>query len=149
MENIDKSKEEYKILEKKNRSDIPKYKNLLFSFIIGGIICLLGQIIWEMYINLGFSQEDGGTMTTITLIFLGSFLTGIGVYDEISQYAGAGTIVPVTGFANAMVAPALEYKQDGYILGMGAKLFSVAGPVLSYGMLSAFIIGLLKYIFGG
>ncbi|MGM0410401.1 MAG: stage V sporulation protein AC [Bacillota bacterium] len=149
MENIDKSKEEYKILEKKNRSDIPKYKNLIFSFIIGGIICLLGQIIWEMYINLGFSQEDGGTMTTITLIFLGSFLTGIGVYDEISQYAGAGTIVPVTGFANAMVAPALEYKQDGYILGMGAKLFSVAGPVLSYGMLSAFIIGLLKYIFGG
>ncbi len=149
MKNIDKSEEEYKILEKKNRSKIPKYKNIFFSFIIGGLICLLGQIFWEMYINLGFSQEDGGTMTTITLIFLGSFLTGIGVYDEISQYAGAGTIVPVTGFANAMVAPALEYKQDGYILGMGAKLFSVAGPVLSYGMLSAFIIGLLKYIFGG
>lgn len=149
MQNINKSDDEYSRLNDKIKPPIPKFKNILKAFFTGGMICLFGQILWQLYILLGFSQDDAGIMGTITLIFLGGFLTGIGIYDEISQFAGAGTIIPVTGFANAMVAPALEYKQDGLVLGMGAKIFNVAGPVLTYGMVSAFLIGFIKLILGG
>ena len=149
MQNIDKSNDEYSRLNDQVKEKIPRVKNILSSFLIGGLICVIGQSLWEIYILIGFNQEDAGILGTITLIFIGGFLTGIGIYDEISQFAGAGTIIPVTGFANAMVAPALEYKQDGLVLGMGAKLFSVAGPVLSYGMVTAFLIGLFKLLFGG
>ena len=94
-----------------------------------------------------YSQQDAETMVTITMIFLGGLLTGLDVYDEIGQFAGAGSLVPVTGFANSMVAPALEYKQEGFIIGIGANLFSIAGPVLAYGMVSAFLVGLIKTLF--
>ncbi|ACL69462.1 stage V sporulation protein AC [Halothermothrix orenii] len=149
MKNINKTKDEYTRMVKSNQPPINKFKNIIKAYIVGGLICVLGQGLWQLFMLFNMSQTDAGTMSTVTLIFLGGLLTGIGVYDEIGQFAGAGSIVPVTGFANAMVSPALEYKQDGYILGLGAKLFTVAGPVLTYGMVSAFIIGLLKVIMGG
>ena len=149
MQNINKSDDEYSRLNEKIKPNIPKFRNIIRAYLTGGTICLLGQSLWNIYMIFGFNQENAGIMSTITLILIGGLLTGIGKYDEISQFAGAGTIIPVTGFANAMVSPALEYKQDGLVLGMGSKLFSVAGPVLTYGMVSSFIIGFLKLIFGG
>ncbi len=149
MKHINKTKDEYQKVVKQNQSSKTKVKNFIKAYIVGGIFCIIGQGLWRIYMLSNLSQGDAGVLSTITMIFLGGLLTGIGVYDEIGQFAGAGSIVPVTGFANAMVSPALEYKQEGLIFGLGAKMFSVAGPVLVYGMVSAFIIGLLKLILGG
>ncbi|HLV10580.1 MAG TPA: stage V sporulation protein AC [Halanaerobiales bacterium] len=150
MKNINKTTDEYSNLIKKNQPPVKKVRNIIRAFVVGGLISVLGQGLWNLYLlYFDLSQDDAGALATITLIFLGGLLTGLGVYDNLGQFAGAGSIVPVTGFANAMVSPAMEYKQEGYILGIGAKLFSVAGPVLTYGMVSAFIIGALKQILGG
>ena len=149
MKNINKTSDQYKKIVSKKQPPIAKGKNIVNAFLVGGLICIIGQGLWELYILLSFSKDNAGTMSTLTLIFLASLLTGLGYYDELGQFAGAGSIVPVTGFANAMVAPALEYKQEGLILGLGANLFSVAGPVLTYGMVSAFMIGILIEVFGG
>lgn len=149
MKNINKTPDEYQKLINKHHPPITKGLNIVKAFVVGGLISAIGQGFWELYMLFNIPQENAGALATITMIFLGGLLTGIGIYDEIGQFAGAGTIVPVTGFANAMVSPALEYKQEGLILGLGAKLFNVAGPVLTYGMVSAFIIGLLKTVLGG
>lgn len=149
MQNINKSNDEYNSLVKQNRPAKTKIRNFIKAYVVGGFICVIGQGFWQLYMFLNLSQDDAGALGTITMMFLGGLLTGIGVYDNLGQFAGAGSIVPVTGFANAMVSPALEYKQDGLIMGLGANLFSVAGPVLTYGMVSAFVIGLLKTVLGG
>ena len=149
MKHIRKTSDQYKKIIKKKQPPIAKGKNIIKAFVVGGLICVIGQGLWELYIFLNLSQDNAGTMATLTLIFLAAVLTGLGYYDELGQFAGAGSIVPITGFANAMVAPAMEYKQDGLILGLGANLFSVAGPVLTYGMVSAFLIGVLLELFGG
>lgn len=150
MKNINKTKDEYNKIIKKKQPPVEKGKNILKAFLVGGAICLIGQILWNIYLSLfSYSQQEAGTLTSITLIFLGGLLTGLDIYDEVGQFAGAGSLVPITGFANAMVSPALEYKQEGFILGIGANLFSIAGPVLTYGMVSAFIMGVLKKILGG
>lgn len=150
MKNINKTKDEYKEIVKREQPVVEKGKNIMRAFLVGGGICLLGQIFWDLYLFIfDLSKQDAGTLATITMIFLGGLLTGLDIYDELGQFAGAGSLVPVTGFANSMVAPALEYKQEGFILGIGANLFSIAGPVLTYGMVSAFIIGVLKNMFGG
>ncbi|OCL27006.1 stage V sporulation protein AC [Orenia metallireducens] len=147
MGTIDKTPQEYQKLIKKHQPTDSKVKNFFYAYLVGGLICFLGQFIINVLVNNGMPKDDAGSYATIALIFIGALLTGLGVYDEIAQFAGAGTIVPVTGFSNAVVAPAMEYRQDGYILGLGANIYSVAGPVLTYGMLSAFLIGLLKLIF--
>ena len=149
MKNINITKDQYNKIVKENQPPRKKFFNFIKAYLIGGIICLIGQGFWNLYIMMDFSQSDAGTLSTITMIFLGGLLTGIGIYDELGQLGGAGTLVPVTGFANAIVSPALEYKQDDLILGLGSKMFSVAGPVLVYGIVSAFIIGILKTVFGG
>ncbi len=149
MKNINKTSDEYKKIVKENQPAITRGRNIVKAFLVGGIISVIGQAFWQLYMFFNLSQDDAGALATITMIFLGGLLTGIGVYDEIGQFAGAGSIVPVTGFANAMVSPAMEYKQEGIILGLGAKMFNVAGPVLTYGMVSAFIIGVLKIVLGG
>lgn len=146
MPNVNKSPDEYKNIVKKNRKEGSRFKKFLRAYIVGGIICMVGQGFWNLYILMDISQNDAGTLSTITMIFLGALLTGIGIYDEMGQFSGGGTIVPVTGFANAMVSPALEYKQEGLIMGLAANMFSVAGPVLVFGMVSSFIIGVLKYV---
>ena len=148
MKNINKTTDEFNKIVKKEQPAVNKVSNFLKAYLVGGTICLIGQIFWELYMTLfDYSQQDAETMVTITMIFLGGLLTGLDVYDEIGQFAGAGSLVPVTGFANSMVAPALEYKQEGFIIGIGAKLFSIAGPVLAYGMVSAFLVGLIKTLF--
>lgn len=116
------------------------------SFWVGGSICLFGQIlndIWMRFLHLTLQQA--GTLTSITLVFLTALLTGIGVFDVIAKYAGAGTVVPITGFANAMVSPAMEFRPEGWVLGTGARLFTIAGPVLVYGISGSVIVGVLYY----
>lgn len=149
MKHINKTRGEYKKVVTQNQSSKTKIKNFIKAYIVGGLFCVIGQGFWQLYMSLNLSQDDAGILSTITMIFIGGLLTGIGIYDEIGQFSGAGSIVPVTGFANAMVSPAMEYKQEGLITGLGAKMFSVAGPVLVYGMVFAFVIGLLKTVLGG
>ena len=146
MVNIDKTKSEYKKLANEHTRKRSRLKNFIIAYITGGIICILGQGIIDLFLVAGFPQEEANSFTAIVLIFIGGLLTGLGIYDELAQFAGGGTIVPITGFANAIVAPALEYQQEGYIMGVGAKIFSVAGPVLTYGMVTAFLIGVIKLV---
>ncbi|TDX51171.1 stage V sporulation protein AC [Orenia marismortui] len=146
MGTIDKTPDEYQKLIKKHQPTDSKLKNFFLAYLIGGLVCLFGQIVINYFTSKGISLDDAGSYTTILLIFIGGLLTGLGVYDEIAQFAGAGTIVPITGFANAIVSPAMEYRQEGYILGLGAQIYSIAGPVLTYGMLSAFLIGVIKLL---
>jgi stage V sporulation protein AC len=124
----------------------PLLKNICWAFVVGGLICMLGQFINDYFAGLGFSKKDSSAYATAVLVFLGSFFTGLGVYDELGKRAGAGSIVPITGFANSIVAPAMEFKREGYVFGVGAKMFVIAGPVLVYGMVTAFIIGLIYWI---
>lgn len=127
----------------------PKYlKNYIWAFVVGGIICMIGQAINDLYMK--FAQLDkltAANATSITLIFIGALLTGLGVYDLLGKRAGAGSIIPITGFANSIVSPAMEYKREGYVMGVGANLFKIAGPVLVYGIGSSIICGFIYYIF--
>ena len=126
----------------------PTYvKNYKLAFIVGGLICIIGQAINDFYMNfIGLDKLAASASTSITLIFIGSLLTGIGVYDLIGKRAGAGSIIPITGFANSIVSPAMEFKREGYVLGVGSNLFKIAGPVLVYGIGSSIICGFIYYI---
>ncbi len=125
----------------------PTYlKNYILSFIVGGFICTIGQFINDIYMKFGLDKLKAAGATSMTLIFIGAFLTGLGVYDLIGKRAGAGSIIPITGFANSIVSPAMEYKREGYVMGVGANLFKVAGPVLVYGIGSSVVCGLVYYI---
>lgn len=129
---------------------IPKPKllrNCFRAFWTGGLICVIGQFIQNMLTRWGFVTEQIPGYVSVILIFMGAFLTGIGVYDKIGDYAGAGSVVPITGFANSIVSPAIEFKKEGFVFGVAAKMFTIAGPVLVYGIGSSVILGLLYYIF--
>lgn len=123
-------------------------KNCIWAFIFGGAICLLGEIIKNIFIS-GFNvaEKDAGPMSSLVLVILSALLTGLGWYDKLGKIGGAGTVVPITGFANSVVSPALEYKREGFILGTAANIFKLAGPVLVFGYFSSFIVGLLSLIF--
>jgi stage V sporulation protein AC len=135
--------EQYKSLAQQYTPKPTIGKNLVRAFIVGGIICAIGQVIINFFASLGLGRSEASTAATATMIFLGALLTGLGIYDEIGKFGGAGSIVPVTGFANSIVAPAMEYKREGYVLGVGAKLFTVAGPVLVYGIAASIVIGIV------
>lgn len=124
----------------------PVLKNAIAAFIVGGLICSLGQIVLNAFAINGYQASEAAMMASIFLIIISSLLTGFGVYDEIGKFAGAGSMVPITGFANSIVSSALEFKREGYIAGVGAKIFTIAGPVLLYGALVSTIIGLIYYI---
>lgn len=124
----------------------PIFKDCLFAFLFGGAVCTLGQILVNVYMMFGKSLDDARTCVSISLIFLSALLTAVGVYDNIAKYAGAGTLVPITGFANSMVSPAMEFKSEGFVTGLGAKLFTVSGPVITYGISASVIFGLLLYL---
>ncbi len=129
-------------------------RNTLLAFVVGGIICTIGQGVFDAYTNyLGLNEDDARTAVSITMIFVGIFLTGIDVYGKIAKWAGAGTLVPITGFANAVVSPAMEFKKEGLILGLAAKMFVIAGPVLVYGITASAVVGVIYYLvamfFGG
>lgn len=123
-------------------------KNCIMAFLVGGLICTIGQVISNVakdYYNM--NKEDAATVTSIILIFIAALLTGLGLYEKIGKRAGAGSIVPITGFSNSIVSPAMEHKREGYVMGVGAKLFSIAGPVLVYGISTSVIVGLINYFF--
>ena len=122
-------------------------KNLSMAFLFGGGICTLGQLIRSIYMSLGLNLEDASTFVSVTLIALSAILTAFRVYDDIAKYAGAGTLVPITGFANSIVAPAMEFKNEGYVIGIGGKMFVIAGPVLVYGTAASVIYGLILWFF--
>lgn len=121
-------------------------KNVVWAFVVGGLICVLGQFVQNSFLAIGFSTKEAAGPTSIVLVFLSALLTGLGVYDEIGKRAGAGSIVPITGFANSVVAPAMEFKREGFVFGVGAKMFIIAGPVIVYGTLTAVIVGLLYWL---
>lgn len=121
-------------------------KNCLMAFLVGGTICTIGQVIQVLLLKYGFPEEEVKTWLPIIMVFLGALLTGLGVYDKIATFGGAGTVVPITGFANAIVAPAIEFKKEGFVFGVAAKMFTIAGPVLVYGIGSSVIIGIVYYV---
>ena len=132
---------------KKHSESSPFLKDLIASFFFGGLICTLGQLLIYLYSYFGADKESAGTLVTITLIALAATLTALGVFDNIARVAGAGTLVPVTGFSNAVVSEAMDSAYEGYVLGVGAKIFTVAGPVILYGLMSGVLYSVIYYIF--
>ena len=127
----------------------PLGKDLLNSFLIGGLICVVGQLILNGYTALELSEQDAAAATSVSLVFLSAVLTALSVYDDLAKIAGAGTLVPITGFANAVVSPAIEFKAEGFVTGMSAKMFIIAGPVIVYGTVASVLYGVILVIFGG
>ncbi len=141
------SKEDYQKYVDKKTPNSPILKNCFNAFWVGGLICAIGQIIFEFCKIRGLEESSSYTVVSILLIFLSAFLTALNIFNRIGKFAGAGSLVPITGFANSIVSPAMEYKSEGYVLGVGAKMFTVAGPVLVYGISSAIIVGIIFLIF--
>lgn len=137
---------EYKRMQKTGAPKSPVLKNCIWAFCVGGAICTLGEVVVQLGENGGLSENMARLLCSVSLIFLSVLLTGLQVYDNIAKHAGAGTLVPITGFANAIASPAIEFKSEGLVLGMAAKMFSIAGPVLVYGIFASVIYGLILYI---
>ena len=142
------SKQEYAQRVKDASPNSPIFKDCLLAFLFGGAICTLGQALFNLYQNFGVEMKDARALVSISLIFLSATLTAVGWYDNIAKHAGAGTLVPITGFANSMVSPAMEFKSEGFITGLGSKLFVVSGPVLVFGITASVVYGLIAFIFG-
>lgn len=142
------TKDNYKqyVFEKMPKSS--HWKNMFWAFLVGGIICVIGQAFIELY-KIWFSQEDASILASGTLVLLAALLTGFGVYDNIGRFAGAGSTIPITGFSNAVVSPALEFRAEGYVYGVGAKMFQVAGPVIVNGVTISVVIAVITLILGG
>lgn len=121
-------------------------RNCARAFLVGGAICTLGQIFQTLLVKYGFQEEEVKMLLPIIMVFLGALSTGVGIYDKIASFGGAGTVVPITGFSNAVVAPAIEFKKEGFVFGVAAKMFTIAGPVLVYGIGSSVIIGIIYYL---
>ena len=146
---MDMTNKEYNKYVSEKAKPSPIWKNMAWAFVVGGLICTLGQGLLNFYQWMGLSEDDAGTAVSMTLIFAAALLTGLGVFDELAKRAGAGTLVPITGFANAMVSPALGFKSEGMVTGTGAKLFTVAGPVLVFGISASILYGILRLLFFG
>lgn len=141
------TKQEYSKMVSATSQPSPIVKDVTLAFLVGGGICVLGQLLLTGYKMTDLDLQSAKTMVSVTLIFLSAVLTGFGVFDRIAKFAGAGTLVPITGFANSIVSPAIEYKTEGQILGLGAKMFTIAGPVLVYGISASAIYGVILWIF--
>lgn len=146
MDSINTQKEYQEYVNKKSPNS-PIWKNCFNAFWVGGLICVIGQFIMEICKFRGLTQELSSTIVSILLIFLSAFLTALNVFNKIGKFAGAGSLVPITGFANSIVSPAMEYKSEGYVMGVGGKMFTVAGPVLVFGISASIIVGLIYLIF--
>ena len=143
------TQKEYQNYVDKKSPNSPIFKNCIKAFFIGGLICSFGQIIMDFCMYKKIDESISGTIVSIILIAISAFLTGLNIFNKIGKVAGAGSLVPITGFANSIVAPSMEYKSEGYVMGVGAKMFTVAGPVLVYGISSSIIVGLIYFIFNG
>lgn len=142
------TKEQYLAYVDGKAKKSPIVKNVCWAFLVGGLICVLGQGLLNLYVLWGMDKTGAATLVSITLIFLSALFTGLDLYDKLAKHAGAGTLVPITGFANAIVSPALEFQSEGFVLGMSAKLFTIAGPVLVFGITASVIYGIILAIFG-
>jgi stage V sporulation protein AC len=140
------TKADYKKYVDKKIPDSNLLLNIFKAFIIGGSICVIAQLILDFFISKGLDKDTATSFTSMSLIFIGIFLTAVNVYNKIGKFAGAGSIVPITGFANSIASPAIEFKSEGYVLGIGAKLFLIAGPVLVYGITSSIVVGLIYFL---
>lgn len=138
---------EYSEFSKKAEHKSSTVKDCIMAFLVGGLICTIGELLTNVYMRSDISRETASTFTSMTLIFVAALLTGLHVFDDIAKYAGAGTLVPITGFSNSMAAPALDFKSEGYVLGLGAKMFTIAGPVIVYGVTTGILYGIIIYIF--
>jgi stage V sporulation protein AC len=144
-----KMKDDYKNQIKSYQPKPPYFLNSLKAFLIGGLICMIGQGIQNFYINvLNFSEKDAGNPTAGTLILISAILTGLGVYDKLGQFAGAGSAVPITGFANSMTSAAIEHRSEGIVLGVATNMFKLAGSVIVFGVVAAYIVGIIRYFYG-
>ena len=140
-------KQKYNKMVQKASKPSPKLKNFVWAYAVGGLICVIGQLLTEMYTSFDLPEKVVKMAVPSTLIFIASLLTGIGIFDKIAKHAGAGTIVPITGFSNAVTAPAIEFKSEGFIMGVGAKMFTIAGPVIVYGIVASVVYGIIYWIF--
>ncbi len=139
-------KKKYNEMTKKASPPSPKIKDFIWAYVVGGAICVIGQLLTELFTTLELSEKVVKMAVPVSIIFIAALLTGFGVFDKIAKRAGAGTLVPITGFANAVVSPAIEFKNEGYILGVGAKIFTIAGPVIVYGTVASVIYGIIYWI---
>jgi len=142
------NKQIYKKYVKQRSPSSPLFKDMALAFISGGLICAFAEGLYNFYLCLEINETDVQTLVPVTLVFISALLTGIGVFDSIAKYAGAGTLVPITGFANAVIAPALDDKSEGLVMGVGAKMFTIAGPVIVYGVIASVIYGIVYWITG-
>jgi len=140
--------QEYQQYVKQKAPKSPLLKDTVLAFVVGGAICVVGQLILNGWTAAGLEEKTAGTATSCTLVFLSALLTGLNLYNKLARFGGAGTLVPITGFANSMVSAAMEFKTEGYILGLGAKMFSIAGPVIVYGISASVIYGILLFLLG-
>ncbi|MBQ4102092.1 MAG: SpoVA/SpoVAEb family sporulation membrane protein [Oscillospiraceae bacterium] len=140
------TKEDYTRMVKEREGKSPMAKNLLLSFLIGGGICTLGQLLIVLYETLGFEKQMASTLCSVSLVFLSCLFTGLGLFPLLAKHAGAGTLVPITGFANSMTAPAMEYRCEGLITGIGVKMFTIAGPVIVYGTVASVVYGVIYWV---
>ncbi len=140
---------QYSEMVKKHSPPSPKLRDCAFAFLVGGFICTLGQLLLELYSKtLALDEERAKALVTVSLIFLSALLTALKIFNKIAKFAGAGTLVPITGFANAVVSPAIEFKAEGFVLGVGAKMFTIAGPVIVYGTIASVVYGVVYWIIG-
>ncbi len=146
MQQTAQAKQDYQKLVEKLSPNSHTLRDCARAFISGGIICTIGEVIITILEYMKFNKDQSAMIATIIFIFIGSLLTGLDIYDKLGKYSGAGTIIPITGFANSIVSPAIEYKKEGYIFGVGAKMFTVAGPVIVYGTLSSVGVGFIYYL---
>ena len=140
--------ESYDEMVKKASPDSPILKDCIRAFAVGGLICMKGQLLTNTALNYGLDERSAATFTSVTLIVVASLLTGLGLYSKIGKFAGAGSIVPITGFSNSVTSPAVEFKKEGYVLGLGSKIFIIAGPVILYGVLTSILVGMVYYFAG-
>ena len=137
---------EYASMTKRLSQPSPKWKDFIWAYVVGGFICVIGQLFTELYTYLDLEEKVIKMLVPITLIFIAAVLTGLKLFDKIAKRAGAGTLVPITGFANAVVSPAIEFKSEGFVLGVGANMFKIAGPVIVYGTVASVVYGVIYWI---
>lgn len=144
-----REKERYAVDASSYRPATPYLRNFVAAFVVGGGICVVGQLLHTLFMSQGLNDGEAGARMAVTIIALGALLTGLGIYDELGRFAGAGSAIPISGFANSIAAPAMEFAREGYVLGVGAQMFVVAGPVIVYGLIASFVMAALRFVFLG